>query len=216
MMSGSPWISNGPTCLMRRKPACLNLPADDVAERPGRKKGLNRTARNFAGAVPGAGAGSCVISRDTLRHMTRHSPAYQATQSGISGDTLWHMTRHTRAYHATYSRISRDTLTHITRHTPAYHATHSRISRDTLSDVARQARRPVIWRGNCLASQRTLRHHPVTRLVIPRDLHPALFHEGAQQAVQRLHDVRVAVDLERAELLDAAHAVFLHVAGDDA
>ncbi len=44
---------------------------------------------------------------------------------------------------------------------------------------------------------------PVAGLVVAGDLHAALVDEGAQQAVQRLHDVGVAVDLERAVPLDA-------------
>ena len=43
-----------------------------------------------------------------------------------------------------------------------------------------------------------------------------LLDEGAQQGVERSHHVRRAVDLERAELLDPAHARFLDIAGDDA
>ncbi|CRD47817.1 hypothetical protein BN1263170055 [Stenotrophomonas indicatrix] len=61
-----------------------------------------------------------------------------------------------------------------------------------------------------------LRQHLVAGLVFAGDLHPALLDEGTQQRVQGLHHVGVAMDLERPELLDAAHAVFLHVAGDDA
>ena len=40
--------------------------------------------------------------------------------------------------------------------------------------------------------------------------------ECLQQLVQRAHDVRLTVDLERAFLLDGADALFLHIAGHDA
>ncbi len=43
-----------------------------------------------------------------------------------------------------------------------------------------------------------------------------LFDEGLQQFVQRLHDCRIAVDFVTAVLLDAADALVLDVAGDDA
>lgn len=64
--------------------------------------------------------------------------------------------------------------------------------------------------------RRRLRPAPGSRAGIRRRCHPALLDESAQQRVQRLHHVRVAMDLERSELFDATHAVFLHVAGDDA
>src|SRR5688572_14319029 len=57
---------------------------------------------------------------------------------------------------------------------------------------------------------------PVAGSVLARDLHAALLDERAQQPVHRLHDVGVAVDLERPVPLDLAHAVLLDVAGDDA
>ncbi|EEF93443.1 hypothetical protein CATMIT_01926, partial [Catenibacterium mitsuokai DSM 15897] len=47
-------------------------------------------------------------------------------------------------------------------------------------------------------------HDAIAGAVLAGDLHPPLLDEGAQQFVQRLHHVRVAVDLERAELLDPA------------
>src|SRR5690606_29150129 len=62
----------------------------------------------------------------------------------------------------------------------------------------------------------SLGHDLVARPVFAADLHPPLLHERPQQGIERFHHVLVAVDLERAVLLDAAHAVFLDVAGDDA
>ena len=48
------------------------------------------------------------------------------------------------------------------------------------------------------------------------DLHASLLHECTQQGIERQHQVVVSADLERADLLDAAQAFFLDVAGDDA
>src|SRR5690606_5572497 len=61
-------------------------------------------------------------------------------------------------------------------------------------------------------------HHAIAGLIgaTARQLHAVLLDEGLQQLIQRLHDRRIAMDFIRAELLDAADALVLHVARDDA
>src|SRR5690606_24101097 len=48
------------------------------------------------------------------------------------------------------------------------------------------------------------------------EFHALLGDEAREERVEGLHDLAVAVDVERAPLLDRAHAFDLDVAGDDA
>ena len=70
-------------------------------------------------------------------------------------------------------------------------------------------------RMNCV-KKNGLRHDPVAGPILPGNLHAPLLHERPQQFIERLHHVRVTVDLERTMFLHAPHAIFLDVAGHDA
>src|SRR5262245_46160030 len=56
----------------------------------------------------------------------------------------------------------------------------------------------------------------VARAVFADQLHAPRRDERAQELVERLRDLRLGVDLERALLLDQPDAALLDVAGDDA
>jgi hypothetical protein len=70
----------------------------------------------------------------------------------------------------------------------------------------------------CRSGQRAqkLFHQPIARFVFATEFHALLRDKGGEQFIQHVHQFAVAVQLKRSKFFDGTHAVFFHIAGDDA